>query len=252
MIALSLDMQVKIAVLPEGKDPADIIMDNIDAWKEIIKTSVNIVSFHIDRICKSTNDTRIRGKQIRDVVFPFLTMVLSSIERSAYISEISRKTGLPESSIIEDFEKYEKTQGLTRDKKEVDEIKENIATSRRNILEKKFTSILFWGEQTEDTPKELDDLVNLFKEKIGLETFEKIKKQYEPWKDTLVIEAEMWYGSKIDTTLRDLKEIILNLEEEILQERKTLLLPLDTDEKIRELGSISKRIEEIKSERSLI
>jgi DNA primase len=55
-------MQVKVAVLPEGSDPADIISKDSSGWKEIIKNSLNIVSFHIDRICKNTTDLRIRGE----------------------------------------------------------------------------------------------------------------------------------------------------------------------------------------------
>ncbi len=134
MIALSLDMQVKVAVLPEGNDPADIISKNPDQWKEIIKNSLNIVSFHVDRICKSTNDTRIRGKKIREVVFPFMTMVRSSIERSAYITEIHNKTGLSENAIIEDFELYQRANpDLFKEPKKENDDQNKI--SRRDSLE---------------------------------------------------------------------------------------------------------------------
>ncbi|NVN97221.1 DNA primase, partial [Candidatus Nomurabacteria bacterium] len=102
MIALSLDMQVKVAVLPEGKDPADIIFENGDSWKEIIKKAPDVVTFHVDRICKNTNDIRQRGKQVRDVIFPFLMMIKSSIDKSSYISLIHSKTGIPSDAIMED------------------------------------------------------------------------------------------------------------------------------------------------------
>jgi DNA primase len=246
MIALSLDMQVKIAQLPLGKDPADIILENNDAWKEIIKNSTNIVSFHIDRINASTTDLRRRGKEIREVVFPFLSMVKSAIERSAYISEIYSKTGIAERAVIEDFEMYERTHPtnvlpVTDSQKHTPQI-----SSRREHLEKRLFGIIFWQK---DVP-EIQAQYTVFQGNIGTETAQAIISAHEPFRDSLAFEAEMWYGGKIDALMRDVGEIMLSLEEEILQEQKLSLQPLDTQEKLIQFNTISKRIEEIKSKRS--
>jgi len=74
---------------------------------------------------------------------------------------------------------------------------------------------------------------------------------YQPFRDTMAIEAEMWYVSKTNEIPRDLQEIMLNLEEEILNERKLKLTPLDTSQKLEDFNKILKRIEEIKKSRSL-
>lgn len=249
-IALSLDMQVKIAVLPEGQDPADIILASPDSWKEIIKNSVNIVSFHIDRICKSSNDARIRGKKIREIVFPFISMVKSSIERSAYITEIHNKTGLPDKSIIEDFEIYERTHNLDKTEYREDNKIESKKQSRRDSLEKRLFGIIFWDSKKEGE-SEIKQLSENFRENIGIEVFDEMTKAHEPFSDTLAFEAEMWYGGKIDELNRDIKEVMLNLEEEILNEKKSSLGQLDTKEKLTQFNNILQRIEEIKKSRSL-
>lgn len=260
MIALSLDMQVKIAILPEGKDPADIIFDNSDQWKDIIKNSKNIISFHLDRICSSTNDIRIRGKKIREIIFPFLMMVNSSIEKSAYINEIHQKTGISENAIIEDYKKYEKITPSTISPG--DKMNNKIeASSRRSSLEKKFFGIIFWGGEGEEQSKEINDLRVLFEEDIGPQNFEKMFALYEPFRDTLALEAEMWYGSKIDLLIKDMKEIILNLEEEILQEEANHLLiqinekeqssnSVDIKDIINNYQKIVEKIEDIKNRRT--
>lgn len=249
-IALSLDMQVKIALLPEGKDPADIISSDPDAWKEIIKHSVNIVSFHIDRICKSSTDMRIRGKKIREIIFPFLSMIKSSIERSAYITELHNKTGLSEKAIIEDFELYEKNIGIHTTTQKTDSIPEPIKQSRRESLERRFFGILFWSNKN-DTNDIIKKYIDNFIVTIGTELFDTLRISYEPFMEALAFEAEMWYGSKTDELQRDLKELVLNLEEEILNEKKLALGSLDTQEKLTEFNSIAKRIEEIKKSRSV-
>lgn len=249
-IALSLDMQVKIALLPEGKDPADIISSDPDAWKEIIKHSVNIVSFHIDRICKSTTDMRIRGKKIREIVFPFLSMIKSSIERSAYIAELHNKTGLSEKAIIEDFELYEKNIGIHTLVQTEESKPELNKQSRRDNLERRLFGVLFWSDSN-DKKELVKKYIDNFIEKIGPELFNNLRTLHEPFREALAFEAEMWYGSKIDELTRDVKELLLNLEEEILNEKKLSLGSLDTQEKLTEFNTIAKRIEEIKKSRSV-
>jgi DNA primase len=248
MIALSLDMQVKIAVLKEGMDPADIISKDINDWKEIIRNAVNIVEFHVNIICKNYNDTRIRGTKIREIVFPFLSVVKSSIERNAYIKMIHDKTGIREESIIDDFEVYERNNKLDVNKDTSTTEDSDKKMSRKEKLERRFFGIMYFVEKKEDK-EEIKSLYNIFKAKIGDEDFSKMLSVYEPFSDTLAFETEMWYGSKTNEMFTDLKEILINLEEELLNEKKSSLLPLDTKEKLEEFGKISKRIEEIKQSR---
>lgn len=252
-IALSLDMQVKVAVLPEGKDPADVIGENPDSWKDYIKNSLNIISFHIDRICKSTTDIRIRGKKIREIIFPFLGMVKSSIERSAYITEIHNKTGLPERAIIEDFELFERTTHVSNRNNVIEpEATTSLSKhSRRDHLERRLFGIIFWqGDNGEESIK-IKELCDSFEKEIGKVTFENMRNIHEPFSDSLAFEAEMWYGGKTDSLSKDVQEILLSIEEEILNEQKLSLKPLDTEEKLTQFNTISKRIEEIKQTRSI-
>jgi len=224
MIALSLDMQVKVASLPEGKDPADIIKESSDTWKDIIKKSTDIITFHVDRICKNTNDIRQRGKQIRDIIFPFLVIVKSSIDKSSYISIIHSKTGVPSNAIIEDFGTYERNHQVNNNiplKSNVPDKKEELI-SRRDNLSKRLFGVIFWQKKN-DLGLDIDSIFNSLKERIGEDDFKKIHEFHEPFADILASEVEMWYGDKTKDISRDVDEMMLNLEEEILNERKILL-----------------------------
>jgi DNA primase len=262
MIALSLDMQVKTVILSSGKDPADIIFESVDKWKSIIKNSTNIIEFHLDRICKSTNDIRIRGRNIRNIIFPFLTMIKSSIERSAYITSMHSKTGIDEKAIVEDFESYERAHDLDKSKEKNIQVSQGVDIkdqSRRSSLEKKLFGIIFWQNQSKEKNIDINSIISDFTEKIGIDIFQKMQEIYEPFSDTMAFQAEMWYVNKIDDINRDIKEVILNLEEEILNERLVLLLD-EINKKEREgqedLGpillnyqKIVERIEDIKNSR---
>lgn len=261
MIALALDMQVKVAIMPEGKDPADIILKNGNDWKEIIKDSVDIINFHLNRICSNTADLRLRGKQIREIIFPFLGMIRSSIEKSTYITVVYKKTGISENAIIKDFESYEKSK-LSESRLVGDQpiMLEN--KSRRDRLEERLMGITFWIEDgRQDKLIEIKKIEESFEKEIGIENFDKIKEKHRPNSSVLAFEAEIWYGDKTDQIASDVKEIILNLEEEILNERLVYLKnEISQKEKntnkeeisllLKENQKIVERIEEIKKYRA--
>jgi DNA primase len=225
MIALSLDMQVKIANLPEGKDPADIIKENPKQWEGIIKNAVDIVTFHTDRICKSTNDIRVRGKLVREIIFPFLSMINNSTDKYSYLSTVCSKTGLKSNITTEDFEIYNKGHNTqnTSGNKNNNPLKKDELLSRRDNLEKRLFGIIHW-QSKQDIGINIETIFSLLEERIGKEEFTIIRESKEPFKDTLAFEAEMWYGEKIKDLTRDVEEIMLSLEEEILNERLIVLL----------------------------
>jgi len=257
-IALSLDMQVKVASLPEGKDPADIIMESSDKWKDIIKNSTDIITFHVDRICKNTNEIRQRGKLVRDIIFPFLVMIKSSIDRSSYVSIIHSKTGVPSKAIIEDFEVYERNHQVNNPiipKVNAPNKKEE-SISRKDNLSRRLFGVIFWQKKN-DLGINIDNIMSLLKERIGEDEFIKIHEFHEPFSEILVSEVEMSYGNRIKDIPRDVEEMMLNLEEEILNERIILLLDKinnpeneNSNSSLVDYQKIVERIAKIKSSRS--
>jgi len=224
MIALSLDMQVKVAVFPKGKDPADIISEDYKKWEEIIKKKIDIITFHLDKICDSTKDKESIRKQIEAKIFPFLGMISSSIKKSNYIKEIYEKTGISESAINDDYKKYEKKQNINNNFKEDKQLDKKENNSRRENLENKLFGIIFWKGENEEQSSGIEKLRLSFEENIGIDKFKKLLDLHSSNSDNLSFEAEMWYGGKTDVLINEMKEIILNLEEEILNEESYLLL----------------------------
>lgn len=262
MIALSLGMQVKVAVFPTGKDPADIIKEDYKKWEKIIKDKVDIISFNLDKICDNTKDKEIRRKAIVEKIFPFLVIMESSIKKSNYIKEISEKTSISENAIMEDYKNFEKknVQNNAKIKLKNDEIIVD-SNSRRRNLEKKLFGIFFWKGLNKEYVSEIENQRVIFEKEIGSDLYQKILEIYEPNSENLSFEAEMWYGDKIDVLIKDLKEIILNLEEEIFNEQiYSLGIKIKEKERGKDKISISQelityqklveKIEDIKKSRS--
>ncbi len=258
MIALSLDMQVKVAVFPKGKDPADIIQEDYKKWEKIIKNKVDIISFYLDKIKEDTLDKESRRKQIVDKIFPFLVMMGSSIKKSNYIKEIYDKTGIAENAIIEDFKNYEKNNQINN-KRGLDKVETEDSNSRRKNLERKLFGIIFWGGVEEKQADEIEFQRAQFEKDVGVDVYQKMFDLYSLNSDNLSFETEMWYGDKINILIKDMKEIILNLEEEILNEQIYSLgikmkekekNKLDISQEIIAYQKSVEKIEEIKKNRS--
>ncbi len=266
-IALSLGMQVKIAKIKEGNDPADIISGDINTWKDTIKNSLDINTLYLDIICQENKDIRIVGKKVKEVIFPYLSVIDSSIERSSYISLIHKKTGIKEEDILKDFEAYSIKENKDIDTKNEEKIPKN-NKSRKERLAERFFGVIFWNAESYKIDKEeksklvdeINQISTFFQKQVGEEYFNKLKETYEPSASVLAFEAEIWYGDKSEDMINSFKEVSLNLEEEILKDK---LLYMNTDlynketkkskDKInlllKDYQQIVERIEKIKNDR---
>jgi DNA primase len=245
LIALSLDMQVKVAELSGDEDPADIILREPEAWANIIKNSLNVIEFYLKKICEINLDTRIRGKKIREIIFPLLQSVKSSIERDSYIDMISKKIGISRDSILEDFNNFIKGFKIKEENKIL--VNDDKKLKRKDLLERNVMGIFFWRESQHH---DILDIENHLRG-IGIDYLNKIKENYTPYKEELIFEIERDYGGGKDEMIgRSIKEMILDLEEEYLKEKIKLLGEIG-EEKLFEFNEIRKRIEEIKNNRLL-
>lgn len=106
LVALSLGMNPKVVVLPEGKDPADFILENgPDAWKNLLKDAKHYILYSLQNIIKNSSAHNAK-LQIEQRVFPFIARVPSEIEQIKYLQMIGHELGVGEKAVIQDFELY--------------------------------------------------------------------------------------------------------------------------------------------------
>ena len=247
-IALSLGMDVKVADMPEGMDPADLISKvGIDAWRESIRNSKHFIEFMLARILKdANNDKRKAGREIKERLLPFVNDLESSIEKSHFITLISNKSSIPESALIEDLKKVEFE--LKHEKEDTKIAIENVEKKlRKDPIERRLLGIAFWQESIKD--KKIDPEL-IFKK------LEKVKEKYKDIKEDLVYEVEEFYSSNEDLD-EDVNEMLLSVEEEYLNEELIkMMMELqnlkgkeEEMEIFKKITEINKRKEEIKNSR---
>ncbi len=258
-IALSLGMDVKVASLPDGVDPADLISkEGPDSWHGAIRTSKHIIEFLLEKILnKNEKDPRYIGREIKEKILPYVDAIDSSIEKAHFIKMISDKTQIPEEALKNDLKKVE--QESKYEKNEIKIAKESgNKTFRKDYIEKRLLGIILWQKNV-TTP--LLDVLPILKElaEILKTTCDEILEKTKDNSEDLIFEAEVFYGEDVDLR-KDVLELLGNLKEESLKEelfKKMMELHLAETEKdkekssqvLTEINEINNKIQCIKSGR---
>ncbi len=210
-IALSLGMDVKVANLKEGMDPADLISKNgPDAWKEAVRESKHIIEFMLNKVTSGTDDTRKIGKEVKDRVLPYVEAIDSSIEKAHFLKKISEETNIPIEALKEDLQKVEKE--LRYEQKEIAQaIASPAKVFRKDYIHRRILGILFWQEGLEKPTIDIQKIEQQLKELPGIYLEERSDKE------DLIFEAEVFYKDDLNLE-RELDELIKNLKEESLKE----------------------------------
>jgi DNA primase len=174
ILALVLGLEVKEALLPEGKDPADLSRENSEEWKNVLRDSKHAIEITLDEILKSEKDARKIGKLVEKKILPMVALLESSIEQSHFVSHIGRRTGIKEDVVWNDLKKVKKPTVTTIERKEeIEEGESDKFTSMRERIDERLKEIELWQKELPvNSPehevflkesKELEERLNLAK-----------------------------------------------------------------------------------------
>lgn len=86
LLADKVGMQTYMVDLQGKKDPADFILENSDAWADLIKVSKPFMEIFLDSISAGNDIKTIEGKKdFLDEALPYLSVISSSVEKDFYL-----------------------------------------------------------------------------------------------------------------------------------------------------------------------
>ena len=104
-LALELGMDVKIAPITKGQDPADIIKQDPAVFKEIVKKGMHIVEFYLKALLSRGLSERELGREVESEILPYVKAIASPIDQSHFMTLISARTGIKEDALMAAFRK---------------------------------------------------------------------------------------------------------------------------------------------------
>jgi DNA primase len=237
-MALGLGLEVKVAVLPEGEDPASLILSSYEDWKNVLSKAVDLVTFLAKQAIEKSAGKEVKlAKELKENVLPAIALCDSEMLRSQYVSVVAKMTKVPEASIWADLKKVNKSQ-TSADYKLVDY---EIARE-----EEMLAGLILWKE-TVDMSKEIGEMRRKVEEILGIKIEEIIEgKDME----ALIFQSEIrWSGVDIEKTFN---EILGRLQKRYLEKRLKNLAEMIDKKDGAEKEELRKEVDEISKQLSKI
>ncbi len=95
-----LDADVRIASLPAGKDPDDVVREGGGKWRELIERALPVVDYYFASVAAGVDLNSARGKsEAVEKLIPAILEVRDRIQREHYIQKLARLTRVEDSVI---------------------------------------------------------------------------------------------------------------------------------------------------------
>ncbi|HEY4517908.1 MAG TPA: DNA primase [Candidatus Paceibacterota bacterium] len=211
-LALTLGMNVKVASLPAGVDPADLILEDSEKWHHAIKESQHIVDFYLDMLEREGGDLRTLRLRTTNTVLPFVAKITNKVDQAHFVSRIASKLNLPEEPIREELRKIPLSSIPTFQKRVPAS-----TLGRRDLIVRKLIGILLWQEGNKETSIEVSALRSQLVKILGRDPEENFGS--EEAKSELLFETEASYldGTKLAEDIEELLRALTleNIHEEL-------------------------------------
>lgn len=149
LLALAQDFEVKIAVLPSGKDPADVILQNSEEYKQAIAQATDVFDLFLEKISRELQG-REQTIAIEEKLFPLITVVSNPLERDRYIKHISQKLSISPEALHARISSIKPTNSVPEAKSEKQEPQEVVNPSTR------LAEILAWQNSLPEERRWID------------------------------------------------------------------------------------------------
>lgn len=98
-LMLARGMDVKVARIQGGKDPADLVKEDPKLLKSAVGNAKHVVEFLLDVLAEISKDDRAYKLRVREEVIPFLALIPSAIDREHFEGVVAERIGVSTEAI---------------------------------------------------------------------------------------------------------------------------------------------------------
>ena len=226
-LALGKGFEVKVVVLPFGKDPADVASKDYSAWKKAVEESRHIIDFYLQTLSEKIKEPRELKNKVEKIILPYVSLIESEIGKSHWIKEISKRLDIREESIWEQMKKIKLKEFSASETSDAGHFDVGNLKPRRLLLEERILSIAFWKNDVNIIPADKHFLfspkqLDLLKKP---ETSNDSKNENKRCREKLSLEGELaYFGTEEDRLPKEIKILLTELEEEVLREERFAIM----------------------------
>ncbi len=98
-LLLKRGIDVKVAAMPDGADPADMVLSDVKSFKTAIGHSVHVIEFLLAHLRKTVTDDRAFKLRAREEIIPFVTLIPNRIDQEHFIGKIAEALGTTKDAV---------------------------------------------------------------------------------------------------------------------------------------------------------
>jgi len=127
-----LDAEVKVIILPSGRDPDDVIKEDAKIWQNLLQEALPIVDYTFDMVTAKLDLTTAKDKSLAvDKLLPIITEIKDTVRQAHYLQKLARLVNVTERNLEAALRRIKPSRGRRR----VEEPKqEAIAQALRPLL----------------------------------------------------------------------------------------------------------------------
>lgn len=194
------ELNQKILLLKDAKDPADLVKENPVLWKTAIKKSIPVMDYYFQRVLSAVDLTRSDHKKLAvNKLLPIVKFLKSNIEQTHYLQILSDKLNLPIEVLQKDLQKTESFLAGQEQNKQSLKTELREPSNRLLNLSTQLLSLAFFQDQylekviSEIEPEMLEaTLQGLYKQVIIYYTKQRSLKSFLDFESLTELERSMW------------------------------------------------------------
>jgi DNA primase len=175
-----LDADIRIATLPPGRDPDDILRQTPDLWPEIIEKALPVVEFYLQIVSAQYDLTTAKGKSalVRDVL-PLLREVSDRVERNHYVGRLARLVKIDERALMAELDEVPRASTPHRRPPiKIQPAAESVSSEQRRVFGLEEYSLAILLGQPEILPTANDELVSMDLAPLSADDFHHTENQH--------------------------------------------------------------------------
>ena len=100
-----LDSELKVIILPEGKDPDEVIIENPDEWKERVGKAIPVLDYTFEKVAATAPTTANEKTAVARRLLPLISEIKEPVRRGHYFQKLARLTSTSERALENELTK---------------------------------------------------------------------------------------------------------------------------------------------------
>lgn len=218
-LALEAGLDVSIAPIPNGKDPADLVREKPSLWHDVLQGATHVVDFYITVLSETVSDERLRGRALREKVLPLIARLESDMEKAHFMSKIAANLHITEEALWAELRKISRGESTATSS---DVIETPLSRTAKDMVRMRLAGILLAYGDAPESRDALSIVRARAQEILGADLLGGLSDQE---RRTAALEAEALYGGS-GSLLLDAESLLKSLTEYLLKEQFVIAMDM--------------------------